>query len=599
MALGHDRPGGDRAASGPPPRCSRCQAAPTGAATSTTATRPPALVPVGDRRDRRRADRRARLRRRRHLLGAARRDRDQRAGRPAVLPGLPGDVAGLVCSYKCSASTSGSGSRTPRPPSRAAEQPTLLRAVCSAAERARRDASSSERFDVAGHRRRHHRRRGGAGRGLARLQRGAGGAGRLRVGHEQPLLQAGARRSALPAELRPGAGPRGPARAPAHGPRSPPISSVRCRSSCRPLTGPALTGWSGIGLNMYDVMAARRRCAGAASARRARGGRTADSGLEPGAPPAHLRRGGARAAPRARAPRARPAAICSTTARPTTSASCSPCWARPSASARSAPTASRSPSCAPEAPDGRRGRATTARRATSFAVRADNVVNATGVWADRIRARGAARRGRGARGSRPAAAPTSPAPRGPAAASAGAIVPAGEGRSIFALPWLGRTPDRHHRQQLHGDDRSRPPVGRGHRLPARRDQRLLRHLAGPGHLTGAYAGVRPLISSGDSRKSVDISRKAELYETSSGLITITGGKLTTWRRMAQAGRRPDRRARRPPGAVPHAGDPARRAGRAGGAGARRGRRRRRLRALAGRYGHAAARRARRPRRRAR
>ena len=52
-------------------------------------------------------------------------------------------------------------------------------------------------------------------------------------------------------------------------------------------------------------------------------------------------------------------------------------------------------------------------------------------------------------------------------------------------------------------------------------------------VTGSYAGVRPLISTGDSRKSVDISRKAELYETSSGLITITGGKLTTWRRMAK------------------------------------------------------------------
>jgi len=52
-------------------------------------------------------------------------------------------------------------------------------------------------------------------------------------------------------------------------------------------------------------------------------------------------------------------------------------------------------------------------------------------------------------------------------------------------------------------------------------------------LTGAFAGVRPLISTGDTRKSVDISRKAELYETSSGLITITGGKLTTFRRMAK------------------------------------------------------------------
>ncbi len=56
---------------------------------------------------------------------------------------------------------------------------------------------------------------------------------------------------------------------------------------------------------------------------------------------------------------------------------------------------------------------------------------------------------------------------------------------------------------------------------------------GPDRLTGAFAGVRPLISTGDPKKSVDISRKAELYETSSGMITITGGKLTTWRRMAK------------------------------------------------------------------
>jgi glycerol-3-phosphate dehydrogenase len=57
---------------------------------------------------------------------------------------------------------------------------------------------------------------------------------------------------------------------------------------------------------------------------------------------------------------------------------------------------------------------------------------------------------------------------------------------------------------------------------------------GPGDLCGAYAGVRPLISSGDPKKSVDISRRAELYETPSGMLTITGGKLTTWRRMAKS-----------------------------------------------------------------
>jgi glycerol-3-phosphate dehydrogenase len=56
---------------------------------------------------------------------------------------------------------------------------------------------------------------------------------------------------------------------------------------------------------------------------------------------------------------------------------------------------------------------------------------------------------------------------------------------------------------------------------------------GPQSIAGAFAGVRPLISGTDSKSSVDISRKAELYETSSGMITITGGKLTTWRRMAK------------------------------------------------------------------
>ena len=78
----------------------------------------------------------------------------------------------------------------------------------------------------------------------------------------------------------------------------------------------------------------------------------------------------------------------------------------------------------------------------------------------------------------------------------------------------------------------RPSRGR-RRLPVRAVNEFFGCTVGEEHITGAYAGVRPLISTGDNRKSVDISRKAELYETSSGLITITGGKLTTWRRMAK------------------------------------------------------------------
>src|SRR5450755_3037946 len=167
-----------------------------------------------------------------------------------------------------------------------------------------------------------------------------------------------------------------------------------------------------------------------------------------------------------------------------------------------------------------------------FMLRAENVVNATGVWADRIRP---------AELHAEADVPTIVPSRGTHITlnhadlplRAGAIVPAGEGRSIFAQPWLGRsligTTDNTYEGEI---DHVRPSAGEIDYL-LRAVNRFFGISLARGAVTGAYAGVRPLISTGDSRRSVDISRKAELYETSSGLITITGGKLTTWRRMAK------------------------------------------------------------------
>jgi glycerol-3-phosphate dehydrogenase len=168
----------------------------------------------------------------------------------------------------------------------------------------------------------------------------------------------------------------------------------------------------------------------------------------------------------------------------------------------------------------------------TFDVRASNVVNATGVWADELRPQelhdeAELPRIRPSRGTHVTLRDRDLPLVG------GAIVPAGSGRSIFALPWLGHT--------LVGttDNDYEGPLD--HVKPSETDVAYLldavneffgRSLT-PGDLTGAFAGVRPLISTGDPKKSVDISRKAELYETSSGMITITGGKLTTWRRMAK------------------------------------------------------------------
>jgi glycerol-3-phosphate dehydrogenase len=169
---------------------------------------------------------------------------------------------------------------------------------------------------------------------------------------------------------------------------------------------------------------------------------------------------------------------------------------------------------------------------SELVIRAANIINATGVWADQIRPEelhGEA--------EVPQIAPS----RGTHVLisaedlplRAGAIVPAAESRSIFALPWLGRS--------LLGTTDNNYSGPLDHVKPAAEDVDYLLEATNaffgtslaPGDLVGAYAGVRPLISSGDTRKSVDISRKAELYETSSGMITITGGKLTTWRRMAK------------------------------------------------------------------
>src|ERR1700722_1473246 len=167
-----------------------------------------------------------------------------------------------------------------------------------------------------------------------------------------------------------------------------------------------------------------------------------------------------------------------------------------------------------------------------FVVHADNVINATGVWADQIRPDEL---------HSEAEVPTIRPSRGTHITLAhedlplvaGAIVPAGEGRTIFALPWLRPsligTTDNNYEGEL---EHVRPSADDVHYLLDAANEFFGTALA-PADVTGAYAGVRPLISTGDTRKSVDISRKAELYETSSGLITITGGKLTTWRRMAK------------------------------------------------------------------
>ena len=209
-------------------------------------------------------------------------------------------------------------------------------------------------------------------------------------------------------------------------------SSGRCPSSCPPSTARGPTAWWA-----WASTSTTRWRAGAAAEGAARRSRVARATGSPSATASSAATRSSSGCPRWPAARRR-RATCSTTARPTTAASCSPSWPRPSASARCAPTAWRSPTCSTTA--GARAASACATRSSGerFELRADNVVNATGVWADRLRPEelhdeAEVPRIRPSRGSHITLAhETLPL-------AAGAIVPAGGGRAIFALPWLGST----------------------------------------------------------------------------------------------------------------------------------------------------------------
>ncbi len=54
-----------------------------------------------------------------------------------------------------------------------------------------------------------------------------------------------------------------------------------------------------------------------------------------------------------------------------------------------------------------------------------------------------------------------------------------------------------------------------------------------GDVVSAYAGLRPLVAAEDESDASDLSREDCIFESPSGLVSIGGGKLTTYRRVAE------------------------------------------------------------------
>jgi glycerol-3-phosphate dehydrogenase len=161
-------------------------------------------------------------------------------------------------------------------------------------------------------------------------------------------------------------------------------------------------------------------------------------------------------------------------------------------------------------------------------VRARVVINATGAWADRLRAQvGAPARIRPLRGSHL----LFPCWRLPVAQALSFLHPA-DRRPVFIFPWEGitlvGTTDLDHDQPLDEE----PAIS-----PAEVDYLLAAvHSQYPGlgigveDVVSTFSGVRPVIGSGQADPAKE-SRDHVVWDES-GLLTITGGKLTTFRLIA-------------------------------------------------------------------
>jgi glycerol-3-phosphate dehydrogenase len=161
-------------------------------------------------------------------------------------------------------------------------------------------------------------------------------------------------------------------------------------------------------------------------------------------------------------------------------------------------------------------------------IRARQVVNATGPWVDEVcRLAGDT--------APPKLEPTKGvhilAP-GRGLAAAFLLLHPADGRVFFVIPWMGRTligttdtfphegPD-----GLHVEEEDRRYLLEGH-------NNYLEPALELGDLCGTFVGLRPLIHARAGQPSA-LSREFHLFTSPGGLLSVAGGKYTTYRHMAE------------------------------------------------------------------
>ena len=178
---------------------------------------------------------------------------------------------------------------------------------------------------------------------------------------------------------------------------------------------------------------------------------------------------------------------------------------------------------------------------TRYQVKARCVVNAAGVWVDALRALDdPAHQSGGGAPVRPMVMPSQGihivVEREFLDADVALMVPKTEdGRVMFLLPWMGKlilgTTD------TPRNDLAREPLAFAQELDflLREAGRYLRRAPTRADIKSIWVGLRPLVKPQDAEggQTQSISREHAVLFSRSGLVTVTGGKWTTYRAMAE------------------------------------------------------------------
>lgn len=166
-----------------------------------------------------------------------------------------------------------------------------------------------------------------------------------------------------------------------------------------------------------------------------------------------------------------------------------------------------------------------------FALHASAVVNATGVWVDAVRQL-----------DDPHCEPLLSPSQGSHIVLDREFLPGkdallvprtADGRVLFCIPWQGKV-------LVGTTDLARETVEREPRPQQEEIEFMLATAAqvldrapGVADIRARFAGLRPLVRAADGLSTAELSREHAIVRSASGLLSVTGGKWTTYRRIAQ------------------------------------------------------------------